>query len=94
LLAIGLDHSLSAPAVACGAGVLVRQSGPVATSFLDDLLDPPMRGVQADVGIGGSIQDVDRCGLVDVPRNPAQCAVKPIPVTNTESARAGMTCKA
>jgi hypothetical protein len=51
-----LDVSLAAPAVICGVGVLVWQSGPLAISpFLGDLCHPPVRGVQADVGIGGSI---------------------------------------
>src|SRR3979490_2986117 len=77
----GLDVPLSAPAVICGGGVLVRQSGPWAISpILDDLCHPPVRGVQADVGIGGSVQDGDRSGVLRVPHDPARMrAVQPIP---------------
>jgi hypothetical protein len=32
-----------------------------------------VRGVQADVGIGGSVQDVDRSGVVRVPHDLPPC---------------------
>src|ERR1700737_4949720 len=72
-------------------GVLVRQSGPWAISpVLDDLCHPPVWGVQADVGIGGSVQDGDRSGVVRVPHDPARMrAVQPIPNPPTEQAGAG-----
>jgi len=75
----GLDGSLSAPD--CWAGVLDRQSDPLAIGpFLQDLFHPGVRGVQGDVGITMSVQDVDRGGMVCVPHDPA-CAVKPVPST-------------
>nr|CEL16671.1 hypothetical protein [Kibdelosporangium sp. MJ126-NF4] len=47
--------------------------------FLDDLLDPRMRGEQGDVRVAVSFQDVDRSRMVCLPYAPAPRAVKPVP---------------
>jgi len=64
------------------------------SSILDDLFHPPVRGVQADVGIGGSVQEVDRSGVVRVPHDPAPMrAVQPIPTRFPRKLVPGMTCE-
>ncbi|GAB3999670.1 hypothetical protein GCM10029992_29130 [Glycomyces albus] len=76
-----------------GAGVLDRQSGPAAIAFLEDLLDPRMRGPQGDVGVSVSLQDVDRSRMIGVPHRPAVSAVKPVPGAASRTPQQGATCE-
>jgi hypothetical protein len=41
--------------------------------LLDDLPHPDVGCPQADVGIGVSVQDVDRGGVVGLPHDPPSC---------------------
>jgi len=66
------------------AGVLDRQSGPLAIGpFLQDLPHPRIGGVQRDVGVTGSVQDVDRGGMVGLHHHPSG-EVKPVPAPDRE----------
>jgi hypothetical protein len=68
---------------------LDRQSGPVAIGpVLQDLLHRVVWGVQGDVGVACSVQDVDRGVHVGLPHHPARSAVKPVPVASAEPAAA------
>jgi len=88
LVSIDLDSSLSTRGP--GLESWIGSTDPVAIGpFPHYPSHLGMGCVEADVGIGDSVQGVDRGGMIGAPHHPAR-AVKPIPTPDTQGVSCGV----